>query len=413
MANRMHNKLPFLKTSGTKIVDETGKTVVLRGVALGGWLMMEGYILGGRNLPEKVFRQEFEKTLGKEALEEFTKSFRRSFINEYDFNLIKEWGANCVRLPFNYRLIEYEDRPFSLNEEGLRVLDNAVKWCQDHGLYCILDMHAAPGAQNPDWHSDCVGKPELFTSDANKERYARLWHFLASHYKDVSAVAGYDILNEPVIDIHKEKELKELYLRVTKEIRDIDTRHIIFLEGNIFGQRLDFIGKPEDENTAFSVHAYPITDYVFNFEKDLTYPGRVYNIPWSRKSLDLISLPYRMLADKVNVPLFVGEVGINWRGGHYGELKWTKDLLDVFERYGISWTYWTYKSVATAIHPDGIFRYVKSPEWVNHKGPLTGLETFSSAWPKHKSRMAASWKTENFKRNDQLYALLKKYFEKN
>jgi hypothetical protein len=139
----------------------------------------------------------------------------------------------------------------------------------------------------------------------------------------------------------------------------------------------------------------------------------VYNINWSKKSLDLMSLPYRMLVDKINVPLYVGEFGINWRGGHQGELKWAEDILDVFERYGMSWTYWTYKSVANAIHPDGIFRYVKSPDWVNHKGPLTGMETYTSAWPKHKGGMASSWKTESFKRNDQLYALLGKLFKKN
>lgn len=406
-------KLPFLKVDGTKIVDESGKPVVLRGVALGGWLMMEGYILGGRNLPEKLFRQEFEKALGKEAMEDFTRSFRRSFIREYDFELIKEWGANCVRIPFNYRLIEFEDRPFSLNEEGLRELDNAVRWCQRHGLYCILDMHAAPGAQNPDWHSDCVGKPEFFAKDSNKDRFVKLWYFLASHYKDVSAVAGYDIMNEPVIGIEREKELKDLYCRVTKEIRDVDRRHIIFLEGNLFGQRLDFIGKPEDRNTALSIHAYPITDYVFNFEKDLVYPGKVYNIPWSKKALDLMTLPYRMMVERIGVPLYVGEMGVNWRGGYCGELRWVKDMLNILEQYGMSWTYWTYKSVANSIHPDGIFRYVKSPEWVNHKGPLTGLETYPSAWPKHKNSMISSWKTENFKLNERLSALLKKFFSKN
>lgn len=409
----MPKKLPFLKVKGNQFVDESGKPVILRGVALGGWLMMEGYILGSRNFPEKLFRQEFEKALGREALEEFTASFRNSFIREYDIKQIKDWGANCVRIPFNYRLIEFEDRPFSLNEEGLKHLDNAVRWCEKNGLYCVLDMHAAPGAQNPDWHSDCVGNPELFLNEANKERYLRLWYFLASHFKDVSAVAGYDLMNEPVIDIAKEPELKELYCKATKEIRDVDPRHIIFLEGNIFSQRLDFLGKPEDKNTAFSIHTYPITDYVFNFEKDLSYPGKVYNIPWSKKALELISVPYRRLIDKVNVPLYVGEVGINWRGGHYGELKWAKDILDVFEDSGISWTYWTYKSVANAIHPDGIFRYVKCPNWVNHKGPLTGWETYSGEWPKHKNAMIDSWKTESFKRNDKLYMLLKKFFGRN
>ena len=29
----------------------------LRGVNLGGWLLMEGYLLGGRNIPEREFKE--------------------------------------------------------------------------------------------------------------------------------------------------------------------------------------------------------------------------------------------------------------------------------------------------------------------------------------------------------------------
>ena len=41
----MSQKLPFLKVNKTRIVNESGKPVSLRGVALGGWLMLEGYML--------------------------------------------------------------------------------------------------------------------------------------------------------------------------------------------------------------------------------------------------------------------------------------------------------------------------------------------------------------------------------
>ncbi len=60
----MSNKLPFLKTSGQRIVDEYGKRIILKGVNLGGWLMMEGYMFGGRNTPEHDFRNSFEKSIG-------------------------------------------------------------------------------------------------------------------------------------------------------------------------------------------------------------------------------------------------------------------------------------------------------------------------------------------------------------
>lgn len=406
----MLKKLPFLKVSKTNIVDESNKPVILKGVALGGWLMMEGYMLAGRNIPERVFKEEFARILGKDALDDFTRAFRDAFIREDDIRNIKRWGANCIRVPFNYRLIEFEDRPFSLNEEGLGYLDRIVEWCERHALYCILDMHAAPGSQNEDWHSDSSGKAELFTNESNKNRYLRLWHFIADRYNNSSAVAGYDVLNEPVIPIKQEGVLKDLYEKVTKEIRDADKNHVIFLEGNMWGQRLKFLGRPSDSNTAYSSHAYPPTPFTFNLDRDLRYPGKVYKIMWNRHRLEAMARPYRRLMDRCEVPLYVGEFGMNWRDGYYGELKWVQDMLGLFKKYRLSWTYWTYKTVANSVYPDGLYRYLKNPLWVKREGPTTGWENFPSFWLKEKGRMIFSWRTENFKRNDKLYSLLKRYF---
>lgn len=406
----MPQKLPFLKVNKNKIVDDSGKSVILKGVALGGWLMMEGYMMCGRNIPERSFKESFEKALGRPALDDFVRSFRDTFIREEDIEIIKHWGANCIRVPFNYRVVEFEDKPFSLNEEGLSYLDRVVRWCEKHSLYCILDMHAAPGGQNPDWHADCINKPEFFTNDVNKDRYFRLWHFLADRYKDVSAVAGYDVLNEPVVAFHEEHIVKDLYGRVTKEIRDTDKNHIIFLEGNFWGQRLKFLGRPHDTNTAYSIHTYPPPDYTFNWEVDLEYPGKVYNFMWNKTRLDMMARQYKAFVEKVEVPLYIGEFGVNWRGGGFGETQWVKDAMSLFKKHGFHWTYWTYKTVANSVFPDGLYRYVKNPAWVNRKGPLSGWETFSSLWPSQKGSMIYSWRTENFKLNKDICTVLKKCF---
>lgn len=406
----MAKKLPFLKVKDSKIVNEDGRPVMLRGVNLGGWLMMEGYMFGGRNIPERAFREQFSRALGKDELDDLIRSFREAFIRKSDIETIKGWGANCIRVPFNYKLIEFEDRPFSLNEEGLSYLDRIVEWCGKYSLYCILDMHATPGAQNPAWHSDCGEKPELFTNDVNKDRFLRLWHFIADRYKDSSTVAGYDVMNEPVVGVGDEGVLKDLYDRATKEIRDADKNHIIILEGNLWSQRIRFLGKPEDDNTVFSVHAYPPLDFTHNFEIGLKYPGRVYGLLWNKKRFEMMAGTYFRTMKRTGMPFYVGEFGVNARDGHYGELKWVEDMLGMFETHGLSWTYWTYKTIANYAYPDGIYRYVKNPPWVNHQGPVSGWETFSSVWPKEKGSMIFSWRTENFVRNDKLFNILKRYF---
>ncbi|MBN2010032.1 glycosyl hydrolase family 5, partial [candidate division KSB1 bacterium] len=35
----------FLKTQGTRITDENGQEVILRGIGLGGWMLQEGYMM--------------------------------------------------------------------------------------------------------------------------------------------------------------------------------------------------------------------------------------------------------------------------------------------------------------------------------------------------------------------------------
>ncbi len=406
----MQKKLSFLKVNGTRIVDEDGKDVLLKGVNLGGWLMMEGYMFGGRNTPEHDFRSSFEKALGRSALDDFITSFRDTFIREEDIKTIKSWGANCVRLPFNYRLIEFEDRPYSLNEDGLKYLDRAVGWCEKYGLYCILDLHAAPGAQNNAWHSDSYGKVGLFDNEQDRDRYLRLWFFLADRYRECPNIAGYDILNEPDVGVLEEHKVRSLYEAATVEIRSTDTKHIIFLEGNMWAQRLEFLGNPKDHNTAYSIHNYAPLNFTHHFEQGLHYPGKVYGIMWNKNRFDMLAGAYSAFAEKANVPLYLGEFGVHVRDGYYGEADWVEDMLASCEKYRFSWTYWNYKTVANLAYPDGIYRYTANPAWVNRQGPVAGWETFASLWPKEKGSIIFSWRTENFPRNDRILSVLKKYF---
>jgi hypothetical protein len=403
----MAGGLSILRVSGTDIVDKSGRKVWLRGVSLGGWLMMEGYMTGGRDIPESRIKADFERVLGSDALADFVRSYRDAFITEDDIETIKRWGANCIRVPFNYRLIEHEDRPFSLNDEGLGYLDKVIEWCDRHDIYCILDMHAAPGSQNHDWHSDCNGAPDLFYNEFNKDRYLRLWYFLADRYRDSSAIAAYDILNEPVVPLSDEWRVKDLYEKATKEIRSAGDRHIIFLEGNVWAQRLDFLGKPSDDNTAYSIHAYPPTDFTFNFVQGQRYPGKSQGLMWDKSKFEILAKPYRIFADLVKVPLYVGEFGVNARDGLYGEVEWVRDVVDVFKRNYLHWTYWTYKTVANYIYPDGLYRYVNNPPWVNRAGPVSGWETFAGLWKKDRNRIVSSWRTENFQLNEKILAVLK------
>ena len=227
----------FLKVTDGNIADGKGQEIRLRGVNFGGWLMMEGYFMHAPSLAEQIFKKHFAKVLGAKALAELEREFRHAFITEKDMKTVADWGMNCVRLPFNYRLIE--PKPYRYSKQGIAYLDEAVGWARKYKVRLILDLHAAPGAQNCDWHSDSLGKADLWESPANQKRVFALWEFLADRYKDEPAIAGYDLLNETVMD--NIPLLNKFYRQLVKAIRRVDRKHILFVEGNRWAQDLDVL----------------------------------------------------------------------------------------------------------------------------------------------------------------------------
>ena len=392
----------FLRVEKENITTISGKPVTLQGVNLGGWLMMEGYILGGRNIPDQEFKRSFVKSRGKFALKDFIHLFRDNFIQEIDFKMIKNSGFNCVRIPFNFRLIQ--------DKEGFRYLEKAVELCKKYRLWAILDLHAAPGSQNEDWHSDSLGEALLWKEKRQQLQFIRIWQFLARRFKNEAAIAGYDILNEGVC--RDKRIILGLYRKVVEAIREIDNRHIIFLEGNKWAQDIEFIGYPWDENLVYSIHFYMPLEFIFGFVRNLRYPGKMNNGYWSRAKLKRVLNKYYQLKKKWHIPIYVGEFGQNSCCAYcHKEFRWLHDVLGLFREFGFHWTYWSWKAVAQGIYPDGICQYQENPAWVNRQGPISGWETYYFLWHRHKREICASWRTENFTLNQTLSSLLTPYLK--
>lgn len=382
--------------------------MIFKGINLGSWLLMEGYILGGRNISESLFKKEFKKVYGKEELEKFESSFRKNYIQQQDFKNIAKLGAKVVRVPFNYRLVESKE--FYYDEKGVFILDKVFEWAQEYKLKVILDLHAAAGAQNCDWHGDSTGKALLWQEPIFQERTYQLWETLAFRYKDKKALLGYDVLNEAVIDKKDLAVLKKFYKTVVKTIKAIDKKNIVFIEGNTWAQDIEFLSDILEENVSISIHTYQPIDFTFQFVRGYKYPGIINGEQWNKKKICKYLDRYYKFSKKNKVDIYVGEFGVNFRGNSYGELNYLKDLLSVFDQYGFSSTYWTYKAVAQSTFPDGIYQYNKNPYWIRRQGPIIGWENFYTDWGKKKKEIIESWKTEQFDLNKDLAKVLKEYF---
>ncbi|WP_117884058.1 cellulase family glycosylhydrolase [Aureibaculum luteum] len=323
----------FLHRDGQNIVDKDGNNILLRGLGLGGWMVQEGYMLqtGAYAGPQHVIKEKIIDLIGEEKTKIFYDAYLANGITKRDIDSLAAWGFNSVRLPMHYNLytppIEDETTDeITWIEKGFKMTDDVLEWCKENKIYLILDLHAAPGGQGKDANiSDYdTSKPSLWESDANQKKMIALWRKLANRYKDEPWVAGYDIINEPNwgftgqnkngCDETSNAPLRKLMVATTKAIREVDNNHIIFIEGNCWGNNYEGVLPVWDDNMVLSFHKY-----------------------WNYNTLGSIQqmLDYRK---QYNIPIWLGESGENSN-------VWFKDAISLVEKNNIGWAFWPMKKV--------------------------------------------------------------------
>ena len=350
----MQNSLLRLSVEGNKIANAEGQPVHLRGVCLGGWMNLENFINGYPG-SEHGLRAAMAGVLGPNKARFFFDRLLDHFITQEDIAFIKGQGASVVRIPLNYRHFEADSEPFRYLPEGFARLDRAVDWCAQAGLYAILDMHAAPGWQNPDWHSDNANRHALLWEHPHfQERLMGLWATLAERYRGNPAIAGYDLLNEPVTasprGVFSEADyrpdwpaINQLYRRLVTTIRKRDPEAIIFLEGDFFSNQFAGLEEPFAENLAYSSHNYSLSCFGPG-----PYPGMIRGEWWDAARLQQAfdGSEGVLFTRKHQAPLWVGEFGAVYNGPAEevpDRLRALDDQLALFNRAGAHWTIWTYK----------------------------------------------------------------------
>jgi aryl-phospho-beta-D-glucosidase BglC (GH1 family) len=367
----MSNSPSRLSVSGDQIVDSGGHPVSLRGVCLGGWMNMENFINGYPG-SEHGLRAVMAEIIGSNKARFFFDRLLDHFITEADIAFIRQQGATVVRIPLNYRHFEADSRPYHYLSEGFARLDHVLDWCTQHNLYAILDMHAAPGWQNTDWHSDNANRHALLWEHPHfQNRLIQLWSALAERYCANPTVAGYDVLNEPVTaaprGIFSESvyqpawpAINQLYRRLVEAIRANDPDHIIFLEGDFFSSRFKGFDEPFAENLAYSSHNYTPSGFGPG-----PYPGEYYGQWWdaARQQQAFDASEGAVFTRKHRVPLWAGEFGSVYNGPAEeipDRLRALDDQLAVFNRAGAHWTTWTYKDAGimgwVSLDPQGEYR---------------------------------------------------------
>ena len=334
----------FIKVKGRNFYFND-KKIMLFGYGIGSWLNLEHFMIGLPGTDSQI-RSAFINAYGKENAVKFWRKFYKSFINEDDFNFFKRIGINTLRIPFNYRLFEDDQNPYFYKKEGFKEVDRILKLCEKYELFIVLDLHAAPGGQNPDWHSDNAIGVNLFWEYSDfRKRTISLWKYIAKKYVSNKWIAGYDLLNEPVLWNQDRKLFNQFYTELISEIRKIDKNHILFVEGNLYGTDFKIFEPFEDPDVALSFHYYPFMRQSLSKKK-------------SQKERILETLkndvPLEYMTEKLNRPIWCGETGALFNYGNRTQHEsMLKDILKIYKEFGISWSVWTYKDACSmgTVHP--------------------------------------------------------------
>ena len=217
----------------------TATILPFSGINLGNWLVPEGYMFKFKQAlsPTEIARL-VEALVGAEAASRFWTEFRDVYVGKEDIDFIKAAGFNTVRVPLDWRLFVASGdngqggEPIGADDRfegpGWPLLDRLVQWCRDAGLRVILDLHAAPGGQTGVNHDDGPGFPLTFYVPRYRALTIALWQKLAAHYRDETAILGYDLLNEPIspysdVD-YLNPQLEPLYRDIVAAIRSVDPK---------------------------------------------------------------------------------------------------------------------------------------------------------------------------------------------
>ena len=380
----------FVRVSGSKLLARDGRNLVMRGTNCGNWMVREPYMMNTSGNLDRQFKfdQMIADVCGADKVEEFDRLWMDNNFCEEDMKFLAEQGFNTLRVPMHYKYFTFpiEKDPVAGEQtwvqEGFDRIDSMCIWAERYNILLILDMHACPGGQSSgdicDYDSS---KPSLWESELNRLKLIDLWRKIAERYKDQKYVAAYDLINETNWTLaNSNKLLWDTFKAIIKAIREVDTNHIVILEGNSYSN--DYTGFPStkmDSKMVLQFHRYG----VYNTKSQVQYMAD--------------------MSSKYNCPVYIGEFGENSN-------SWTAGCVNIYEEamQFAGWTCWPMKksNINTILQVKRVSSYDNViSQWQNGTRPSA-----TSLWNACKTWAEAQNISKCTVRTDYIDALLRRPF---
>ncbi len=166
----------------------------LRGINLGGWLVLEKWITPSIF---EGYKADDEYSLLNKIPKKTIREHYKNFIKEEDFSFLAKNDINALRIPVGYWIFG----DFPPYEKNIQYLDFAFDMAEKYGLKVLIDIHGAPGSQNGYDHSGKTGEIEWDKDPKNIDLTVYIIEKIAKRYCGRKALFGIEVLNEPHISI--------------------------------------------------------------------------------------------------------------------------------------------------------------------------------------------------------------------
>nr|OQO17181.1 hypothetical protein B0A51_16456 [Rachicladosporium sp. CCFEE 5018] len=186
----------------------TGANAVVRGVNLGGWLVLEPWMTPSIfNVSGTSYDSEWAlcNGLGKQKCLSTLQNHWSTFYTRDDIKQIQAAGLNSIRIPLGYWAVDLLDfEPYVSGQ--YQYLSQAVQWAKEFDLTVMIDIHGAPGSQNGWEETGIVGGIEFPLNQSNTDRTLNVLKNLTEEFtKEMygGAVTNIELMNEPIFELAK------------------------------------------------------------------------------------------------------------------------------------------------------------------------------------------------------------------
>jgi len=247
----------------------------IRGVNLGSLFIIEPWMASTEwaNMGCGSAFSEFDcvLALGQTKANEVWANHWATWITQEDITTMVSYGLNTIRIPVGYWMFEglvYSDSEY-FPQGGLPYLQQVCQWATDAGMYIIIDLHGAPGAQVAE--QPFTGQYAPTAGFYQDYQYQRAYWFLGNMTEQIFSVAPaaykgvgmIEVVNEPISG--ESTLISEYYPNALAAVRNVETALGIAEADKLNIQMMDErwgSGNPDADLTDLDLCAYDDHSYL-------------------------------------------------------------------------------------------------------------------------------------------------------